>query len=282
MALCAEGAWCADGFAGEPTLLQRVAMQQARLTWIEEVVVREREQIEQWHERERAQLAQTIARREAARLGYVHNVRWVEFMKMHRGLPHADAYFDASKLGFIPGHPRFAHLRQAMEKEYFITEMANLLLSEPFFEKLTQIVTEQLDGPLQPLLRKEARRILAVVVRVRTDVATQGRHLEKARRARLDATMEWERNMQEQVHGILQYLREERSKATDFGVVESIGFSPETGYCCTVEGVDRVLQTGDTIGEIQVLGIDLEKVEFARDGTTWAQPLGAPAKSYWQ
>jgi hypothetical protein len=282
VALCAAGAWCAEGSTGEPTLIQRVAMQQARLAQVEQVVVREREQIEQWFQQQRAQVAQTIGRRAAARLGYTRNVRWVEFMRMHRGLPHADAYFDASQYGFVAGPPRFAYLRQAMEKEYFITEMANLLVSEPFHEKLTQIVNDRLDAPLQPLLREEARELLAVVVRVRADVATQVRQLENARRARLEATMEWERTLQEQVHGILQYLREQESKATDFGVVESIGYFPQTGYCCMVEGVDRVLQTGDTIGEVQVLRIDPVKVEFAKNGTTWAQPLGAPAQAHWQ
>ena len=156
---------------------------------------------------------------------------------MHRGQSHADAYFDASSYGFIIS-PSVHRLRLAMEQEYLLTEMADLLVSEDFSEKLTQIVEERWDKPLPtlrsegrlvpsllpllskersdasllPLLREEARRLLDVVVPVRRELTAELRHLENARRARLDATMEWERDLKEQVRGILEYLRQSESR----------------------------------------------------------------------
>ena len=93
--------------------------------------------------------------------------------------------------------------------------------------------------------------------------------------------MEWENDLKEQVRGILEYLRQSESRPVRFGVVESVGYCPSSGYYCTIEGVDKVLATGDRIGRIRVLKINPEKVEFAKDGTAWAQALGASAQPFW-
>ena len=42
-----------------------------------------------------------------------------------------------------------------------------------------------------------------------------------------------------------------------------------------------VLGIGDTVGKVRILKIDQEKVEFAKDGTTWAQQLGAAPQPFW-
>jgi hypothetical protein len=225
---------------------------------------------------------QTIARRAAARLPFALRVRWVEFMKMHQGQPYPQAYFDASSYGFPVGGPEVACLRQAMEQEYFLTQMANLLTSNAFEEKLVQIVEERLEAPLWPLLREQASELLTFVRQVRAEAEVELRQLENGRHARLDATMKWEQDLKEQVRSILEYLRESESREAQFGVVESVGYSPQGGHYCMVEGVDRVLEPGDRIGEVQIVSIDPEKVEFARNGTTWTQALGAPAQPHWE
>ena len=307
IALCFAGGLSAYASSGESMMAERIATQETRLGEIEASAAQETEQVEQWYTQRCAERTRTISRREAARIGYADRLRWVEFMKMHRGQSHPDAYFDASSYGFVIS-PSVHRLRLAMEQEYLLTEMADLLVSDDFFEKLTQIVEERWDTPLPtlrsegrlvpsllpllskerwdasllPLLREEARRLLDVVVPVRRELTAELRHLENARRARLDATMEWERDLKEQVHGILEYLRQSESRQAQVGVVESIGYCPQSGYFCMVEGVDRVLGMGDTIGGIRVLSINREKVEFAKNGTTWAQQLGAPPEPHWQ
>ena len=183
-----------------------------------------------------------------------------------------------------------ALLDQAMYEEYLISEMADLLANGEFEQKLEQVVEERLrvrtpytsyggwePASYLPVLQRRAQELLIVVRRVRTQVAIELRQLDNQRQARLDAIMEWEENLKEQVRGILEYLRQSESRPVRLGVVESVGYCPSSGYYCTIEGVDKVLATGDRIGRIRVLKIGPEKVEFAKDGTTWAQAVGASA-----
>lgn len=279
--LCAAGALFAEESANRAMIAERMEIQQARLPEIEAAAARERERIEQWYTQRSEERTQVLARDAAERIGYPLRIRWVEFMKMHQGLSHPDAYFDASNYGFV-STPAIHRLRLAMEQEYFLTEMAHLLVSDEFEARLTQIVQERIDAPLLPLLREEARSLLALVGRVRKELTAELNQLQDQRTARLDATMEWERNLKEQVREILEYLRQRESREPDFGVVESIGYFPRSGYFCMVEGVDRVLEAGDTVGAVRVLSIDPEKVEFGKDGDTWAQQLGAPAQPHWE
>lgn len=279
--LCTTVLPAAETPAGPQEFSERIRAQQERLPEIERAVAREREQVQQWYQRRRDEAGQQVARKVAAEISFPLRIRWVEFMKMQRGLPHPAAYFDASYYGFVAGPAEFAYLRQAMEQEYFITEMAQLLMSEDFEEKLEQIVYERLRAPLLPLLREEAADVLALVRDVRTQSQMELRQLEDERNARLDATMEWEKDLKQQVHDILEYLRESESREAQLGVVESVGYCPESGYFCMIQGVDRVLGAGDRVGSIRVLSIDPEKVEFARNGSTWVQELGAPPPPFW-
>jgi hypothetical protein len=281
MVLCVAGAVFAEESASGEAFSERIAIQQARLPQIEETAAREREQTEQWYERRHGEIVREIARRGAAKLSSAQRALWTEFAKMQDGRPHAEGYFDASHFGF-PSSYKTTLLRQAMIEEYFADEMGSLLLSDEFRQKLAQIADERREVPLTPLLRRQARELLALVMRLRAELTMELRPLENARTARLEATMKWERDLKEQVRGILEHLRQREAREPDFGVVESIGYFPRSGYFCMVEGVDRVLETGDTIGRVQVLRIDPEKVEFVRDGARWAQQLGAPAQPYWQ
>jgi hypothetical protein len=165
--------------------------------------------------------------------------------------------------------------------EYLISEMADILADGEFERKLAQIVEERLEVPLLPLLRDRAAELLTVVRTVRVQMAAELTQLGNQRAARLDAIMEWERDLKEQVRSILEYLRRSESRETQFGVVESVGYCPAGGYYCMIEGVDKVLAVGDRIGSVRVLKIDPEKVEFAKDGTTWAQSLGASPQPFW-
>jgi len=93
--------------------------------------------------------------------------------------------------------------------------------------------------------------------------------------------MKWENDLKEQVRGILEYLRQSESRPVQFGVVESVGYCPDGGYFCLIQGVDRPLGIGDTVGKVRILKIDQEKVEFAKDGTTWTQQLEAAPQAFW-
>jgi hypothetical protein len=281
MVLCVAAAALAEEPANQKAISERIAIQESRLPQIEDVAAREREQTERWYERRRAEITHEIARRGAAKLSLAQRSLWTEFAKMESGRPYPAGYFDASYFGF-PFNYKTALLRQSLIEEYFTDEMGSLLLSDAFRQKLTQIVDERLAVPLTPRLRREARDLLALVLRLRAELTMELTPLENARTARREAAMKWERDLKEQVRGILEHLRQREAREPDFGVVQSIGYFPRTGYFCMVEGVDRVLGIGDRIGRVRVLRIDREKVEFAGDGARWAQQLGAPAQPYWR
>jgi hypothetical protein len=287
---CGTVAFSATGPAPRPQIAERIKIQEARVPEIEAVAAREREQAEQWYRSRRAATVQEIARREAARFSIAERDVWVQYWDMYRDRFYAPAYFEPA----FPAVRPMAKLAQAMRGEYLISEMAELLASEEFEQKLTQIVEERLEvwrpntsyGNWQPpsylpLLQRWAEELLIVVKNVRSQLALELTQLDNQRKARLDAIMEWENDVREQVRGILEYLRQSESRPVQFGVVESVGYCPQGGYFCLIEGVDRPLGIGDTVGKVRIVKIDQEKVEFAKNGTMWAQQLGAAPQPYW-
>jgi hypothetical protein len=289
---CGTVAFSATGPAVGPDIAERIRVQEARVPQIEAVAIRDREEIERWYKTRRAEAVQDIARRAAAQLSLAEREQWVQYADLYLDRFYAPAYFN---YGFTS--PRVALLGQAMVQEYLISEMANVLASEEFERKLTQVVEERLevsprpllrDGTvgllevqLLPLLRDRAQKLLILVRQVRTELAEQVRQLDNQRKARLDAIMKWENDLKEQVRGILEYLRQSESRPVQFGVVESVGYCPDGGYFCLIQGVDKVLGIGDTVGKVRIVKIDQEKVEFAKDGTTWTQNLGAAPQPFW-
>jgi hypothetical protein len=274
---CATVARSGTGPSTSPQIAERIKIQQARVPQIEAVAAQERDQVEQWYKNRRAAVVQEITRRKAARLSLAQRELWVQFADLYLDRPYAPAYFNS---GFVSSY-RAALLGQAMIQEYLISEMADILANKEFERNLAQIVEERLEVPLLPLLRDRAAELLTVVRRVRAQLAMELTQLGNQRAARLDAIMEWERDLKEQVRSILEYLRRSESREAQFGVVESVGYCPAGGYYCMIEGVDKVLAVGDRIGNVRVLKIDPEKVEFAKDGTTWAQSLGASPQPFW-
>ncbi len=278
------------GPSATPQMVERIRIQEARVPQIESLAAQDREQVEQWYRTQRALVVREITRTEAARFTLAQREIWVQYAGLYLGRPYAAAYISPA---FIPSY-RLALLDQAMYEEHLISEMADLLADGDFEQKLEQIVEERLrvrtpytgygnwePASYLPLLQKRAQELLIVVKRVRTQLAIEVTQLEHQRNARLDAIMEWENHLKEQVRGILEYLRQGESRPVRFGAVASVGHCVNSGYYCMVEGVDKVLAVGDTVDGVRVVQIDPEKVEFAKDGSTWTQPLGAPPQPFW-
>jgi hypothetical protein len=287
---CGTVAFSATGPAVRPDIAERIKIQEARVPQIEAQAAQDRNRVQQWCRARRAAIVQEITRREAAQFSIAQRDIWVQYWDMYRGRFYAPAYFNST---FPTVYP-MARLAQAMRGEYLISEMAELLASAEFEQKLTQIVEERLEvftpdtsyGNWQPpsylpLLQRGARELLTVVRSVRTQLAIELTQLENQKKASLDAIMKWENDLKEQVRGILEYLRQSESRPVQFGVVESVGYCPDGGYFCLIEGVDRPLGIGDTVGKVRIVKIDQEKVEFAKEGTTWTQQLGAAPQPFW-
>lgn len=286
---CGTVAFSATGPAVGPGLAERIKIQEARVPQIEAVTAQDREEIEQWYKVRRAALVQEITRREAARFSLAQRDIWVQYWDLYRDRFYAPAYF-RSGFAIYP----IVLLGQGMREEYLISEMADLLANGEFEQKLVQIVEERLEvrtpntsygnwqpASFLPLLQRRAQELLIVIRNVRTQLAIELAQLDNQRKARLDAIMKWENDVKEQVRGILEYLRQSESRPVQFGVVESVGYCPDGGYFCLIQGVDRALGIGDTVGKVRILKIDQEKVEFAKDGATWAQELGAAPQPFW-
>ena len=272
MAVCA-----AAGPSAQSQIAERIRIQEARLPQIEALAAQDRERAEQWYKVRQNAVVQEITRREAARLSLAQRELWLQYADLYLDRFYAPASFNA---GF-PSSARTALLGQAMVQEHLISEMANFLADRQFARKLEQVVEERLEVPLLPLLCHRAEELLILVRRVHTELDVRLTQLGNQRNARLEAIMEWEKHLKEQVRGILEYLRQSESRPVRFGAVASVGYCVNSGYYCMVEGIDKVLEVGDTVGAVRVLKIDAEKVEFARDGTTWTQPLGAPPQPFW-
>ena len=121
-----------------------------------------------------------------------------------------------------------------MIQEYLISEMADILASREFERKLVQIVEERLDVPLLTLLRDRAAELLIGGQDACVRSWLWSWHSLRTRETRgWDAIMEWEKDLKEQVRGILEYLRQSESHPARLGVVESVGYCPSSGYFCT-------------------------------------------------
>lgn len=264
--------------AADVNLAERIRIQEERLPPIAQMAHQEREQVERWYARQRARTRQEEARERAAQLSLAQRTLWTEFAKMHQDRPYATGYFDAAQYGF-PVSYEAAVLRYTMTEEYFVSEMASLLVDKNFRAKLVQIV----DEPWQSaLLQREARRLLDLMDTLDVELMMDLRQLENHRTEQLNAVAQREKELQEQVRTILDYLKRIEQRQPQLGVVESVGYSPQNGYFCTIEGVDKVLQPGDTAQGIQVVSIDPQKVTFAKNEITWTQGLGAPAQPHWE
>ncbi len=288
--LCCGTVAPAAGGPSTPPSAESIKIQEARVPRIEAVAARDREQVQQWYRSRRAALVREIARPEAAQLTSTQRALWVQYADLYFHRAYTVPYFSNGGASTT----QMAVLGDAMVEEYLISEMADLLTDGDFERKLEQIVDEPLAVGIptvadrsevafaeQALLRTRAQELLIIMRRVRSQITIESTQLENQRKARLDAIMKWENDLKGQVRDILNYLRQSQSHPMQLGMVEAVGYCPTSGYYCMIEGVDNVLAVGDRVGDIRVLKIDAEKVEFAKNGTTWVQPLGAAPQAHW-
>jgi hypothetical protein len=263
--------------AASRNLEQRIRIQQERLPQIEQMAKQQREEVQQWYEHERATAGQERIREIAADFPMPERVRWIEYIRMYQDRPSTADYFDTLYFN-VPFTYRAIDLPYGMMQEYTVSEMAALLQNESFRAKLAQVVDEEWQVPV---LRIEAQLLLNLMDTIHLELTMELQRLERNKTARLDDIAKEEKNLQEQVRTILDYLRQSEQRKPQLGVVEAVGHSPQTGYYCVIEGIDRPLQPGDTARGVRVVSVDAQKVVFARNETTWAQDLGAPAQPQW-
>lgn len=72
-------------------------------------------------------------------------------------------------------------------------------------------------------------------------------------------------------------LKEFRPKLTR-GVISGIVYSQDKNSA-VVDG--KIVQQGDTLGEVKIVKIHHDHIEFEKRGKSWIQKIGEPAGSYW-
>jgi len=271
----------------EEQIKQRVKNQEERLKDIEELVLRERQDIEAWHARSLAELRQ-LAQRQARQLILSQRMLWTEFIKMNNETPHADTYFKMNdQIPFAHGYFKNTasifikdiktfELREAMIDSYFLSTAANLLLDQKFCKLLTDLSNGSAYNPQNLLIRSEARKLL----RLAKEFESELMRLQGRRNDKLAALEQWEKELRKDVLRVMREIQAQ-PETPELGVVSAICYD-DRGTVCIVEGVDGILKAGDRIGNVTVVAIHEDKVEFAKEGQKWMQAVGQPAKPAWK
>jgi hypothetical protein len=104
--------------------------------------------------------------------------------------------------------------------------------------------------------------------------------LEDRRKAKLAGVEQWEQDLKADVLRVVREIKAAPEKV-DQGVVSAIMYSQKSPLCM-IDGFDRILQEGDSIGNIVVTKINPDQVEFAKGNQKWTQLVGKSANSAWQ
>ncbi len=258
----------------EAQIEARLKIQQQRLKDIEQLAASERQAIKQWYARHLTELRQ-LAQRQARQLILSHKMLWTEFIKMDSQVPFADTYFLNTARTFIRDTEAF-ELRAAMIDSYFLSTAANLLLDPEFCKLLTDLSNGSGYNPQNLLIRSEARKLLRLAKEFELELI----RLENRRNDRLAGLEQWEKGLREHVYKVMREIKA-LPETPELGVVSAISYD-EKGALCMIDGVDKVLQPGDTIQDVTVVRIHQDRIEFSKDSQRWAQTVGQAANPAWK
>ncbi|MFQ6036442.1 MAG: hypothetical protein ACE5NM_11455 [Sedimentisphaerales bacterium] len=258
----------------EQQIKQRLRIQKERLKDIEELAVSERQAIEQWYARHLAELRQ-LAERQARRLRLSERALWAEFIKMSNQIPFADSYFSSTARTYW-WDKKGLELRPILEDSYFLTAAAELLMDSNFCKLLSDIADGSAYNPQSFLIRSEARKLLPLAKEFESELM----RLESRRNDRLAGLERWEKGLQRHVYKVMRQIKA-LPETPELGVVSAISYD-EKGSLCMIDGVDKVLQPGDTIQNVTVVRIHQDRVEFAKAGQKWVQKIDEPANPAWR
>jgi len=260
--------------AAKPQIEQRLKIQQQRLKDIEQLAASERQAIEQWYVRQLAELRQ-LAKRRVRSLRLSERALWAEFIKMSNQIPFAETYFLSTARTYW-WDTKGLELRPILEDSYFLTAAAELLMDRNFCKLLSDIADGSAYNPQGLLIRSEARKLLPLAKEFELELV----RLENGRNDRLAALEQWEKGLRRHVYKVMRQIKA-LPETTELGVVSAISCDKK-GSLCMIDGVDKVLQPGDTINNVTVVSIHTDRVEFAKAGQRWVQKIGQAANPAWK
>lgn len=266
---------------------QQLRIQEERLKNIEEQASTERQQIEVWYRRSLIELRQ-LAERKAKQLKLDNRSLWIEFVKMNEQtsqfdtyfkmndqIPNAYGYFMNTTTVFLRDVETF-ELRAALADSYFLSAAANLLMDKNFRRRLADLADGSAYNPQSLPIRSEARKLLHFVNEYESRLAA----LQDRRTAKLAGVEQWKQGLKADVLRVMREIKAAPEKVNK-GVVSAI-ICNQKSQLCMVDGIDRILKEGDSIGNIVIVKIYPDQVEFARGSQKWAQLVGKPASDAWR
>lgn len=265
----------------------QLRIQEERLENIEEQASIERRQIETWYERQLIELRR-LAERKAKQLKLDNMALWVEFIKMSEKtsqfdtyfkmndqIPNAYGYFINTTTIFLKDVETF-ELRADLAESYFLSAAGHLLMDANVRRRLADLADGSAYNPQSLAIRKEARKLLHYIDEFHSKLAA----LEDRRKAKLAGVEQWKQDLKADVLRVMREIKAAPEKG-DQRVVSAIMYS-QTSPLCMVNGIDRILKEGDSIGNIVVTKIHPDQVEFTKGSQKWTQLVGKPANTAWQ
>lgn len=233
----------------------------------EELIARKRQHIEDRYARRLIVLRDSAEQRAKREFRYPRRILWSEFLKMLNQTPTENRYFLTQS--FLE-HKTYK-LRDAMMKDYSVYSLGTLLLDENARRIVAHIESS---GNYDRLMRTEARRLLAVMDELKSKLL----RLHRQKEYELAQLEQEEKELKE---GLLRVRRAEKvqPKTPQRGVVSAICHGKE-GRLVMVD--DKIVYEGESIKDVKILKIYVDRVEFEKNGKAWVQKLGEEPKAFWQ
>ena len=197
------------------------------------------------------------------------------YFKMNDQIPNAYGYFMNTTTIFLRDVETF-QLRAALAESYFLSATADLLMDSHFRKRLVDLADGSAYNPQSLLIRNQARTLLHFV----NDFALKLTVLKDRRASKLAAVEQRKQYLKADVLRIIHEIKNAPQK-TNQGVVTAIMYNQKSPLCM-VDGYDRILKEGDSIGNIVIAKIYPDQVEFARASQKWTQLVGKPANTAWK
>ena len=285
----------------QQTLNWRIQVQKNRLNGTDQLITREKQDIENWYANRLDALQREVKDHVLSRFRKADVADlyiWVEYFKMLNQVPYADGYFDFdfvqqkripisdSNSATTPffrhsgSSPLYSQHKQRGNLRYnYLLETLTSFLMDKKMHKTLSYMTEN-GNQLLPhsSLRVNTHKIFGIM----EEFQIRAEQLEKERETRLADLERKPQALKEEVSKIIDIIASQTDKP-EFGMVSAISYEPGRTFAL-IEGIDSDLVTeGDMIGNIKIVKIDRYKVEFQKKREKWAQKIGeTPDPEFWK
>jgi len=269
------------------TIKERLETQKQRLEQIREISAKKHQEIEDHY----AYMHQQLQRRTEEYISTFklpNRVIWTEFIEAYNNISYTDSCietghrFELDTYLLDPAPVYLLNLKAKQVLGRMLDFYANAI--QPDF---LADVNDYRDFPARKKLAAmtdtfeicQIRQIRKLFLAMK-DFESESTRLEKQKALRLAEVDQWEKQLTKEV---LKTLRQMKTapKPVDYGVVTVICYD-DTGACCMIEGIERIVRQGAAIDNIRVSEILPDRVKFQKKRKTWVQLIGQSPSNLWE